>query len=201
MEAIGSSRATSGHDWSQNGYGVLLLLFVKGVARVYPRQQDDACTQSLRLIELITCVMSSYPWSESSYTPPSSSKPPRRLPEHRSCGTPELLALAAPRRLSLPNDGHTDSSQELHRYRGIAGLLHRLHCTYTSPLHNRNVPHSEDETVASPPPPPQPSPPQSSRRNNRRKAAYAADKASPASSSPLSSDSRIGAILMRAQLG
>ena len=36
-----------------------------------PRQHDDA-QQSLRQIEPITCVMSSYPRSESSCTPPSS---------------------------------------------------------------------------------------------------------------------------------
>ena len=34
MTAIGSSQATSGHDLSQNGYGVLLLLLLRSVVVV-----------------------------------------------------------------------------------------------------------------------------------------------------------------------
>ena len=102
--------------------------------------------QSLRLIEPITCVTSSYPRPEKQlHTANVSPLPPPRLPARCNCGAPELHALAVPWRLSLYNDGHIDSSQEPHQHRGIASLLHKLHCAWTSPLHNRNVPHSENE--------------------------------------------------------
>ena len=178
--------------------------------RVYPRQQDDACTQSLRLAKLITCVMSSCTLSETATHRLPLPKPLPRLPEHRSCGTPELLALAAPGACRCTTTGISTAPKNCTGTAGFLGFLHTVGTRLCSTT--RMVQQAEDElslrhlqlelvdcwnlspkstrtsttgtsTVCCTVAPAASASALSPTFLNRRKAAYAADKASPASSS------------------
>ena len=99
--------------------------------------------QSLRLIELITCVMSSYTRLKADkHRLPPPTPPPFPPPEHCNCGCMHCLLPGASR---CTTTGMSTPTKNCTRTCGISAVFCTVFTVTASQEHNRNVHHADNE--------------------------------------------------------